>query len=239
MEQQKFQRIASISLLLGGLLILVNYLIHPKLNGSAVVLPIAEQDIFFWQVHMFLMGVGGWLIMFGFTSIKQFSNKGKSGALIHMGFYGLVIATVLITLIVALESVTVPYLIDKWDINSGSENNKATQIMIIQALWHVLEQGFGGMWIWINWIAIALIGVGMYLEKHSRWITVPAILLGPLTIITTGVGATFQQIDPIMIGSTAAWEYLSVLTFIWFVVCGVYLLVSANRQIERIQNGQS
>jgi len=99
------QRIASIGLILGAILMVIPSLLHPRIsdpsNTQEVLQQLGSKELLV-QIYCVLVAVGFWAVMVGVAGVYRSITTGAGAAWARLGFYGILVGTAVFTVAAAL-----------------------------------------------------------------------------------------------------------------------------------------
>lgn len=213
------QRIAGAAFIIGAVLLIVFNILSPRpedpTSTQSVLTTMSDQK-FFTHLSQLLLAFGIWLAMIGSAGVyRSITESGATWA--RLGFYGIIVGTVLWSVTFGLGSATVNSAAD-WV--SASTADKAAAFNIAAAV-STVTSAIETMSIIMLWLALALLGIGMALSAvYPRWLGWGVAILGVAMVAAVGIPKFF-------VGNTSTllllFAGLALLTTIWFLATGIWV----------------
>lgn len=214
------QKIGSVGFILGAIILVIFNALFPRASD-----PSSTQEVLTkWggqetltQVSALLIAVGLWAFMIGAVGVYRSISVGAGAAFARLGFYGVVVATAVWTINMALVMAT-----------AGAAANWLAAPAALQAIAYsaaaavyVASLAMHVMSIITLWLALVFLGIGMVLSKlYPRWMGWVGIVLGVVTVVAVGAIQAFAgpgaTVDLIFL-------VLSLLTTLLVLVVGVWV----------------
>ncbi len=220
------QKIAGLSFIVGTILLVVFGLLHPEEDLedlSATIQSIADSNGGFQEIDHILIAVAFWALLIGMVGVYRSISFGSAAAWVRIGLYGMIIATTLRSVFLAIDGVGLAMVVEQWEGATGAD--KATIFVTFSALEGMLD-GLRSMTDIFYGIALVLLGIGIALcTVYPRWLGWVIIVAG---LIWTVIGVVIG-----MVGSTSdldiPFAIAFLLTVVWHLVMGI---VITRREIQ-------
>ncbi|MCJ7513930.1 MAG: hypothetical protein MUO23_13325 [Anaerolineales bacterium] len=213
------QKSGSAGFLIGAILMVigVTWPASVDIGGAAVMQQEFGQHAVLLQVCALLMTFGFWGVMIGMAGIYRSitANTASGDAWARLGFYFLLVGTAIWTIGSSLN-VSYPAAIVNWQ--AASADGKDAAYIAVAAI-----PGFGrGLFpleVIINWLAFALLGIGMVQSGVvPRWLGWFGLTLGMVGILL-GITQTFTGRE----SSLILFGVLLYVTILWWLVTGIWV----------------
>ena len=217
------QRIAGVSFIVGGILLLVLNALFPRADDPSdtqqVLTELADNETFVLVIFMGL-AVGAWALMIGVVGVYRSITTGGAAAWVRLGFYGVTVGTTLFTAAIAVGIATTGAAVEQ----GGTELGTAAYIVAVAL--NAIGNSLFYMSVIVLWLALAFLAIGIILSTvYPKWLGWPLLILGAATVV---VGFILSLSDP-----TQALDYtfgvLAGLTTVWAIAIGVII---TRRQIK-------
>lgn len=218
------QRMAGISFIVSGILILVLYTMFPRASDPASTKSWLEA----WanagssfKVIALLSAVGMWALLIGVVGIYRAHNVGAAAAWTRLGFYGVLVGTVLWTLI-SVNQIGLSSVLADW----GKSSEPAKTALYQAAFSHVeMTNTLYSMNTIVYWLALTFVGIGMVLGAvYPKWLSWVLTILGGVTVVAVGIPNTLAGIGSV---TNILIAIVASLTFLWALVTGIWLVRKA------------
>lgn len=212
------QRIASVSLILGAVLMIVFGFLYPHPSDTsstqAWLQKYADKELL-TQICKFFLSVGIWAVMAGVMGIYR-SISARGAAWARLGFYGMLAGTAMFTIAWAVIMAEAGAAAD-WA--TAPAAIKATSYSIAATL-QVASQSMESLSGVEYWLSILILGIGMYISSvYPKWLAWIGIVLGIATAVGMGIMAFIGMTSHL----ATIGPVLLMLTFLWFLVAGIWV----------------
>ena len=218
------QRIAGISFIVGGILSFVFGPLQPASDPEDkldVIQTIADNNGGFWEVDHFFLAISIWAITIGVIGSYRAISSGAAAALARIGFYGVLLGTALLTVLLAEKGVGLGVLAEQWEDAAGPD--KAMWFSTFAAMDHFLV-GLRSMALMAYWMAFIFFGIGVALSKvYPAWLGWAISAVGILGAVVGFVMGVAGEGDVIL----ALFLIALILTNLWAVAMGIFTLRKA------------
>ncbi len=155
--------------------------------------------------------------MIGIAGVYRSISSGGAAAWASLGFYGVIIATTLRSVFLALDGVGLAAVVEQWEMATGAD--KATIFVVFSSLYGVLD-GMRSMVDVVYGLSHVMLGIGIALSTvYPRWLGWALIIVG---IGWTAVGLVIG-----VAGMSAAlvipFGIVFILTVLWHLVMGIVI----------------
>ena len=220
------QKIAGLSFIVGTIVLVVLGLLHPAEDLEdliATIQNIADSNGGFWEIDHILIAVAFWALLMGMVGVYRSISSGGAAAWVRIGLYGMIIATTLRSVFLAIDGVGLAMVVEQWERATGAD--KATIFVTFSALEGMLD-GLRSMTDIFYGVALVLLGIGISLcTVYPRWLGWVIIVAGMIwTVIGFVIG---------MVGSTSDLDIPFVIAFLLTVVWHLGMgIVITRREIQ-------
>ncbi len=231
MEQETYkgdllQKIAGLSFMVGTLLLVVFGLLHPTEDLedlSATIQNIADSNGGFLEIDHIFIAVAFWALLIGMVGVYRSISSGGAAAWVRIGLYGMIIATTLRSVFLAIDGVGLAMVVEQWEGATGAD--KATIFVTFSAMEGMLD-GLRSMTDIFYGLALVLLGIGIALSTvYPRWLSWVIIVAGVVwTIIGFVIGIDGSSSD-----LEIPFAIAFLLTVVWHLVMGI---VITRREIQ-------
>ena len=215
------QKIAGISFIVGAILLPVFGFLHPGNDLgeiSEVIRTIADSNGGFWEIEHIFVTVLFWALMIGIVGVYSSISSEGAAPWVRLGFYGLIVGTIIRTVFLALDGVGLAAVAALWERAAGAD--KVTIFVAFSSLWSLLD-GLRSLTDIIYGLGLVFLGVGISLStfysKRFGWTII--ILGGAWAIVGLVIGIA---------GMSAALEIpfgiVFILTIVWHLVLGIVII---------------
>jgi hypothetical protein len=212
------QRIGSVGLILGAVLMIIAGILYPRISdisSTQVVLQTYADQELLTQICKFLFSIGIWTVLAGAMGIYR-SISARGAAWARLGFYGILAGTAMFTIAWALTMAEAGAAAN-WV--AAPDAGKATAYSVAATL-HAASMSAETMSGMEYWLAIIFLGIGMVLSAvYPRWIGWIGIVLGIVTVVGMAIMALTGISNTIFTGVMV----ILILTFLWFLVVGIWV----------------
>lgn len=215
------QRIAGVALIAGAIVTGVFNGLFPRVsepdNISAVLTELGKNETIA-QVYLLLLAIGLLLLLGGFAGVYRSLSTGAGAAWARLGFYALVVATAIWTVLFGLGLAQAGAAAD-W-LEAVGTPAEATAYSVGASLYAAVT-ALLSMATVVQFTALILIGVAISLSTvYPRWLGWLAILLGAVTIPAVGIPLA---IDGPSEAGQIIFVVFSLLALVWTLVIGVLI----------------
>ena len=212
------QKLGSLGLIIGGLLLIIGY----------AMLPVADPGNFqgfmtAWgskagtvKFDMFFITLGLWGIMIGTAGVYR-SITGRGAAWARLGFYGIIVGTVIGTLSSGGTMMAMVNTMARWI--SAADAGKDSALTVAAAVTTVCS-AVTTMYNLTEWFALVFLGIGMARSQvYPKWMGWAALILGAVSVgvgiprFFTGLTNTIQL----------TFGVVAILTGIWALAVGIWV----------------
>lgn len=184
---------------------------------SYTIQNIADSNGWFLEIDHILIAVGFWVFMMGMVGVYRSITIGAAAAWVRLGMYGLIIATTLRSVFLAIDGVGLAMVVEHWEGATGAD--KATIFVTFSALEGMLD-GLRSMTDIFYGVDLALLGAGIALSavypKWLGWVIVVAGTIWTVIGVVIGVSGSSSDLDlPLAIAF--------LLTVVWHMVMGIVI----------------
>lgn len=213
------QQLGSVGFIIGVVLILVGSLLLPRAadisNVQEMQQVYGEQPVLL-QACALLIAFGYWAVMAGTAGVYR-SITANGAAWAHLGFYFHVVGVALWTIGMSLD-ISYPAAIVNWLTAPATDRETAYSVVAVLS-----PAGFGRglfpMNVLVNWLAFALLGIGMIRSAvYPRWLGWFGLILG-IAGLPLGITMTFTGREAILSG----FVILTMVTIVWWLAVGVWV----------------
>ena len=181
------QRIAGVSLVVGGILLIVFNALFPRADDPSdipqVLTKLADNETLTLLTFL-LLAVGMWALMIGMAGVYRSISTGAAAAWARLGFYGVIVGTTLFTVSTAVGLVGTGAAAD-W-VAAGKAMD--TSSYSIAATLNQVGSSIFYMFIIVNWLALAFLAVGMVLSSiYPKWLSWALLILGVAMVVVVGI----------------------------------------------------
>jgi len=116
------QKIAGLSFIVGTILLVVFGLLHhgeDLEDLSDTIQNIAESNGGLVEFDHILIAVAWWVLMIGMVGVYRSISSGAAAAWVRIGMYGLIIATTLRAVFLAIDGVGLAMVVEQWEGGDG------------------------------------------------------------------------------------------------------------------------
>jgi len=223
------QKLAGVSFIVGAILLAVFGVLHPREelgDLSDIIQTIADSNEGFWEIDHILIAMSFWVLMIGTVGVYRSVSSGGAAAWARLGFYTMIVATVLRAVFLAVDGVGLAVVAEQWEGAAGAD--RATIFVAFSALEGVLD-GMRSITDVFYGLALVLLGVGIGLSTvYPRWLGWAIVIAGAAwTVVGFSIGIG---------GLSAALEIpfgiVFMLTVLWHLVMGI---VITRREIQAMR----
>ena len=220
------QKVAGLSFIGGTILLVVFGLLHPGEDLedlSYTIQNIADSNGGFFEIDHMLIALAFWALMIGMVGVYRSISFGGAAAWVRLGLYGMIIATTIRSVFLAIDGVGLAMVVEQWEGATGTD--KATIFVTFSSLQGMLD-GLRSMTDIFYGVALVLLGVGIALSAvYPKWLGWAVILAG---VVWTGIGFAIG-----IAGSSSNLDFpfaiAFLLTVVWHLVMGI---VITRREIQ-------
>ncbi|MCH8801868.1 MAG: hypothetical protein IH963_13270 [Chloroflexi bacterium] len=193
------QKISGLSFIMGTILLVVFGLLHhgedlEDLNGT--IINIAEGNGGLVQIDHILIAVGFWALMIGMVGVYRSISSGAAAEWVRIGFYGLIIATALRAVFLAIDGVGLAMVVEQWEEATGAD--KATIFVTFSSL-EVMLDGLRSMTDVFFGVALVLLGIGISISavypRLLGWAVIVAGAVWTVIGIVIGIAGSSSDLD--------------------------------------------
>jgi len=216
-KEDTFRKISSAGLIIGAVLLIVFNILSPRSGDPSSLqsrLTTMSDERVLTLLSQLLLAIGIWMMMIGVAGVYR-SIRDAGAGWARLGFYGIVVGTVLWSVTFGLGSATVHTAVD-WAAASAADK---PAVFTTAAAVSNATSGVETMSIIMLWMALILLGAGMARSAvYPRWLGWTAVVLGIAMVAAVGIPKFF-------IGNTgtllAVFGGLAILTTAWLLVVGI------------------
>jgi hypothetical protein len=170
-----------------------------------------------YQLSHLMLALGMWGVMLGSAGVYRSITAGGA-AWARLGFYGIVVGTVLWSITFGLTAVGASAAAD-WAAASAAD--KGTAYSIVAATLNV-GRGAYIMSTLMFWLSLVLLGTGMARSSvYPRWLGWTGVALGIGVVAIVGIPQFFA--GTVNTSSMLVFAGLATLTFVWLLVTGMWI----------------
>lgn len=214
------QKVAGLSFIVGTILLVVFGLLHPGEDLedlSYTIQNIADSNGGFFEIDHMLIAVAFWALMIGMVGVYRSISFGGAAAWVRLGLYGMIIATTIRSVFLAIDGVGLAMVVEQWEGATGTD--KATIFVMFSSLQGMLD-GLRSMTDIFYGVALVLLGVGIALSAvYPKWLGWAIMVVGAVwTVIgiAIGIAGSSSNLDiPLAIAF--------VMTVVWHLVMGIVI----------------
>ena len=190
---------------------------------SATIQNIADSNGGFLEIDHIFIAVAFWALLIGIVGVYRSISSGGAAAWVRIGLYGMIIATTLRSVFLAIDGVGLAMVVEQWEGATGAD--KATIFVTFSALEGMLD-GLRSMTDIFYGLALVLLGIGIALSTvYPRWLSWVIIVAGVVwTIIGFVIGIDGSSSD-----LEIPFAIAFLLTVVWHLVMGI---VITRREIQ-------
>ncbi len=214
------QRLGGLGFIAGGILTLVLSALHPMnriddpANTQQALTALAENEGLSNIVFLGI-AVGLWALMIGTAALYRSISTGGAAAWVRLGFYGVILGTGIATVSIAVGWATVDAAVASGGTQPGTPANT------IAAALHAVGSSTHTMFVIVEWLALAFLGIGMVLSAvYPKWMGWALLILGALMVVVSGIP---QAVGDPSQALRLTFPVLAGLTSIWAIVVGVWV----------------
>lgn len=219
------QRLAGISFILGAVLVMFVNILFPRGSDPSDtrgwIQAWANAGSFFKLLNL-ILAAGMWALMIGAAGIYRSHISGSAAAWTRMGFYGVIVGTVLWTL-TAVSGIGMSSVLDQW--GKSTEPAKSTTLLIASSHMYMMTT-LWSMSILVFWLALTFLGIGMVLGAvYPKWLSWSLVVLSVLTWLMVGIPQTLGGLSSPV--TNVFFPILTGLSLLWALVTGILILRKA------------
>ncbi len=214
------QKIAGLSFIVGTIVLVVFGLLHPAEDLEdliATIQNIADSNGGFWEIDHILIAVAFWALLIGMVGVYRSISSGGAAAWVRIGLYGMIIATTLRSVFLAIDGVGLAMVVEQWEEATGAD--KATIFVTFTALEGMLD-GLRSMTDIFYGVSLALLGVGIALSavypRLLGWVIIVAGLVWTVIGFVIGIAGSSSDLE-------IAFAIAFLLTVVWHLVMGILI----------------
>ena len=110
------QKIAGLSFIIGAIVLVVFGLLHPTENLedlSATIQSVADSNGGFFEIDHILIALAFWALLIGIVGVYRSISLGSAAAWVRLGLYGMIIATTLRSVFLAIDGVGLAMVVEQ------------------------------------------------------------------------------------------------------------------------------
>ena len=221
MEEKLMMRIGAIAGIVGAVVFAAANMLHPRSDDIEVyaeqIKEVAGSDI--WITDHLLLFVGAVLIGVFLIALQRTMLDGLPGVLSRLGYFGTVVSTAVITVLVSLDGIASKAIHDAWA--AAPESEKAVALRIAEGM-EEIDVGVFSAWIILFFGATFIVyGLAVALSNvFPKWLGWTATALGTISLVV----GFYQAYDGLSVFVTNyAFSSSATLLTVWVLVMAVLM----------------
>lgn len=222
------QRLAGISLVVGGVLTGVGGALYPRLSGDLdignpqpVLQAYADAGTGRSLVAFLMIAVGVWGFVIGWLGIRRSVEASKADPWTRLGFYGVLVSAALFTTLLGAD-MAIALVADQWA--GAAEPMKSTWLAAGAGL-TVFNLQLFALSVVALWLALAFTSIGLVqTDVYPKWSGWSLLVLGAVGAL---LGLVMVFSGPVSLTLNIVFPVVSTLTSLWVLVVGARTITKA------------